>query len=50
VHDFARLFLQETPPGRDGDEVVPYLTYMLSIFGRPAHGARQRDLALGVQV
>jgi hypothetical protein len=40
VPDFAWLFLQEMPPGRDGDEVAPYLTYTLSIFGRPAHGVR----------
>ena len=43
-------FLQETPPGKDGDEVAQYLTYTLSTFWRPAHGVRQRDLALGVQV
>jgi hypothetical protein len=22
-HEFARLFIQETPPGKDGDEVAP---------------------------
>ena len=33
VHDFARLFLQETPPGKGGDQVAPYLTYTLSTFG-----------------
>src|SRR5262249_49078344 len=49
-HDFARLLLQETPPGKGGDEVAPYLTYTLSTLGRPAQGVRQRDLALGVQL